>query len=277
MHFEYGSIIPKAGMRSTSYFIQRFEGDDNDVDTDKSTQTRFLPDFSTTAYTEFSKIFTINEESNIDKDAQTPTWLKLKHALQPRLEYNYIPYSEQEKYPYFDETDRIDAKNELKYSITNIFTCKTGKWQPSPEEQGQPGLQMDFFEMARLRFEQAYSLREERRNDDTDEYPNRPFSDVLTDLTTRINPWLYLNNKTWFSTYESRITEHEHSLSAYYDDLLYASFGLDFLEEIDEYLRQEQERQRIASFGGGIAINNQWSAAFLYRVDWKPAPIWKNG
>jgi LPS-assembly protein len=128
---------------------------------------------------------------------------------------------------------------------------------------------MDFFEMARLRFEQAYSLREERRNDDTDEYPNRPFSDVLTDLTTRINPWLYLNNKTWFSTYESRITEHEHSLSAYYDDFLYASFGLDFLEEIDEYLRQEQERQRIASFGGGIAINNQWSAAFLYRVDWE--------
>ena len=269
MHFEYGSIIPKAGLRSISYFIQRFEGDDDNVDTDKSTQTRFFPDFSTTAYTEFSKIFTINEENSIDKDAQTPTWLKLKHALQPRLEYTYIPYDEQEKYPYFDETDRIDAKNELKYSITNIFTCKTGKWQPSPEEQGQPGLQMDFFEMARLRFEQSYSLREERRNDDTDEYPNRPFSDVLTDLTTRINPWLYLSNKTWFSTYESRITEHEHSLSAYYDELLYASFGLDFLEEIDEYLRQEQERQRIASFGGGIAINNQWSAAFLYRVDWE--------
>jgi LPS-assembly protein len=146
---------------------------------------------------------------------------------------------------------------------------KTGKWQPGLQEQSQPGLQMDFFEMARLRFEQSYSLREERRNDDIDEYPNRPFSDVLTDLTTRLSPWLYLSNKTWFSPYEGQIKEHEHSISAYYEDLLYATFSLDFLEEIDEYLRQEQERQRIASFGGGIAINNQWSTAFLYRVDWE--------
>ena len=92
---------------------------------------------------------------------------------------------------------------------------------------------------------------------------------MLTDLTTSIRPWLNLNNKSWYSPYENKITEHEHSLIAYYDDVLYASFSLDFLEEIDEYMRQEQERQRIASFGGGFAINSQWSASVLYRVDWE--------
>lgn len=269
LHFEFGSIIPKAGLRSTSYFVQRFEGDDADVNTDDSTQSRFLPDFSTTAYTEFSRIFTLNDEDVVSREEEKPTWLKLKHAVQPRLEYAYVPDHDQGKYPYFDETDRIEEKNELTYSITNVFTTKTGKWQPNPDKQGEAGLQLDFFEMARLRFEQAYSIREASRGHSTSTYPRRPFSDVLTDLTTRLSPWLYLSNKTWFSPYESQITEHEHSLHAYYDNLLYATFSLDFLEEIDEYMRQEQERQRIASFGGSVAINQQWSAAVLYRVDWE--------
>ena len=167
MHFAYGSIIPKAGARSTSYFIQRFEGDDRKVDTDASSSTRFLPDFSTTAYTEFSRIFTLNDESAVPKDAQQATWLSFKHALQPRLEYTYIPYSNQDKYPYFDEADRIDARNDLTYSITNIFTFKNGKWGPNPEDKGKQGLQIDFYELARIRFEQAYSIREERRNEET--------------------------------------------------------------------------------------------------------------
>lgn len=269
LHFEYGSVIPKAGVRSTSYFIQHFEGDDDKVDTDEDTPTRLLPDFSTTAYTEFSRVFTLNEESSVPKDAQEPTLLSIKHALQPRLEYTYVPYSNQDKYPYFDETDRIEATNELKYSLTNVVTFKNGQWNPNPEQKGKSELQVDYFEMARLRFEQAYSIREERRDEDTDEYPNRPFSDILTDLTTTLRPWLFLNNKTWLSPYESRITEHEHSLTAYYEDKLFASFSLDFLEEIDEYMRQEQERQRIASFGGGFAFNSQWSAVVLYRVDWE--------
>jgi len=269
LHFQYGSIIPKAGVRSTSYFVQRFEGDDASVDTDQSTQSRFIPEFSTTAYTEFSKIFTLNEDDTVSRDLDSPTWLKLKHAVQPRLEYAYVPDMDQGKYPYFDDTDRIEEKNELTYSITNVFTTKTGKWQPSSDQQGEAGLHVDFFEMVRLRFEQSYSIREASRGHSTGEYSRRPFSDVLTDLTTRLSPWLYLSNKTWFSPYEGQVTEHEHSLHAYYEDLLYASFSLDFLEEIDEYMRQEQELQRIASFKAGVAFNRQWSAAVLYRVDWE--------
>lgn len=269
LHFAYGSVIPKAGLRGTSYFVDRFEGEDNDVDTDKSAQSRLLPDFSASTYTEFSRVFTLTEESEIPANADSSTWLKLKHAVQPRLEYSYIPNSDQDNYPYFDELDRIDAKNELEYSLTNIFTTKTGRLQPNPEEQGKSSLNIEYFDLARLRFEQSYSIREETRNEDTEEYPNRPFSDVLTDLTTHLSPWLSLRNKTWVSPYEGIITEHEHTLSTRYEDLLYVSFGLDFLEEIDEYLRQEQERQRIANFRGGIAINKNWSTVFTYRVDWE--------
>jgi LPS-assembly protein len=269
VHLGYVSIIPKAGFRGTSYFVEQYENEDAGVDTDDSTPTRFLPDFTTTAYTEFSRVFSLAEESDVDAGKNSTTWLKLKHAVQPRLEYSYIPFSSQSKYPYFDEMDRIEPENELTYSLTNVFTCKTGRMQPNPEERGKRGLKVDYFDMARLRFEQSYDIREESRDEDTDEYPNRPFSDVMADLTTRLSPWLYLTNRSWFSPYEGRITEHEHALSAFYDDVLFGTFSLDFLEEIDEYTRQEQERLRIASFGGGIALTNAWSAAFLYRVDWE--------
>jgi len=269
LHFEFGSVIPKGGIRSTTWFVEKYEGEDPEVDADTSTPSRFLPDFSTSAYTEFSRIFTLTEESDVPADDDSFTILKLKHAVQPRLEYTYIPFSDQDKYPYFDEIDRIEAKNELKYSLTNIFTCKTGKVQPSPDEQGKTGLKIDFFDLARLRFEQLYDIREETRNNDTDRYPNRPFSDILADLTTRVTPWLFLTNKTWYSPYEGHVTEHEHALSVHYGEDIFASFSMDFLEEIDEYLRQEQERERIASFGGGFGINKEWSTAFLYRVDWE--------
>jgi LPS-assembly protein len=269
LHFEYGSVIPKGGIRGTTWFIDKYEGEDDDVDTDETNPSRFLPDFTASAYTEFSRVFTLNEESEVPADADTFTWLKLKHAVQPRLSYTFIPNTDQDKYPYFDEDDRIRAANELTYSLTNILTTKTGRMQPSPENQGQTGLAVDYLDVARLRLEQSYDIREETRNDDTDKYPNRPFSDVLADLTTRLSPWLYLTNKTWFSPYENHVTEHEHTLRVFYEDRAYASFGLDFLEEIDEYLRQEQERERIAAFGGGFGLTREWSAAFLYRVDWE--------
>ncbi|NLW81673.1 MAG: LPS-assembly protein LptD [Desulfovibrionales bacterium] len=269
LHFQYGSIIPKAGVRGTSYFIQRFEGDDQDVETDESTQARFLPDFSATAYTEFSRVFTLHEERDVELDQTDSTWLKLKHAVQPRLEYTYLPYADQDRHPYFDETDRIDATNELRYSLSNIFTCKSGQLRPDPAKRGSTDIKFDFFELTRLRFEQAYNFREASREHQIDEYPNRPFSDVLTDLTTRLSPWLSLTNKTWISPYEGQVTEHEHYLTFAYEDLTYALFGLDFLEEIDEYERQEQERQRIAKFGGAMSLSPQWSVAVLYRVDYE--------
>ena len=269
LHLKYGSVIPKAGIRATTWFVEKYEGEDPQVDGDTSTPTRFLPEFSTTAYTEFSRIFTLTDETDVPADAEDFTWLKLKHAVQPRLEYSYIPFSDQEKYPYFDDIDRIEAENDLTYSLTNVFTCKTGKLLPSPDEQGKSELKLDYLDLARIRFEQSYDIRERTRNNDTEKYPNRPFSDVLTDVTLRLSPWVYLNSRTWFSPYEGDVTEHEHALSVQYDDVLHARFSMDFLNEIDEYLRQEQERQRIASFGGGFGINKEWSAAFLYRVDWE--------
>lgn len=283
LHFGYGSIIPKIGVRSTSYFVDNFEYEDKNDNTEDNVQTRILPNFLTTSYTEFSRVFDLAAESEISSSESSSKWLKLKHAIQPRLDYAYIPFNDQDEYPYFDETDRINAANELTYSITNVFTCKSAFFQPNQDVKGTSKLAYDYFELARLRFLQAYDFREATRNEDLDDYPSRPFSDVLTDISFRLTPWLYFTNKTWISPYESGITEHEHSITAHHDQLAYARFSLDYIKELDrytlqqfdEYLRQgesefvRQDEQRIASFGAAFSINEAWSTAFLYRVDWE--------
>ena len=268
LHFQYGSIIPKFGARMTSYFIQRFENDHSNVDTENSVQSRFFPDFSTTAYSEFSKIFTINDESLVDKNFNQQKWLKLRHSLQPRIEYSYTTDVNQEKYPYFDEIDRIEPQNELKYSLTNIFTTKHGYWSPTSSDISNNQIQYKYNDLIRLRLEQTYDIREATRSHSTSKYPRRPFSDILTDLKTQISPWLYITNKTWFSSYLGIITEHEHSLTVQHNNV-YARYSLDFLEKIDEYKREEQERQQIASYGLGLFINQAWSIGMLYRVDYE--------
>lgn len=269
LHSEYGSIIPKLGFRWTGYAIERYENELPDVDADNDKPTRFLPEFSATGYTEFSRVFNLANESELAAGADGATLLGLRHAVQPRLEYTYIPYKDQDGLPYFDELDRIEPKNELTYSLTNVFTTKSGQLLPDPAKQGATSLKVNFAELTRLRLEQGYDFREATRRDMEDRYPRRPFTDVLADLTTSLTPWLSLFNKTWFSPYEGKITEHEHSLFVAWENRLYANFGLTFLEEIDEYKRQVQERQNIAFFGGGVTFNPHWSAAAVYRTDWE--------
>ncbi len=140
--------------------------------------------------------------------------------------------------------------------------------QPDPAKLGALGVAYDYFELGRLRLEQGYDIEEASRTEDLDEYTRRPFTDVLLDLTTTLTPWATLNNKSWFSPYLNQITEHEHTVLVY-SDQAFGSFGLDFLEEIDEFTRKNQERERVATFGGGMRIDSHWSAEFLYRVDYE--------
>ena len=85
--------------------------------------SRFLPEFTATGYTEFSRVFAMANEDSLTPGSDS-SLLALRHAVQPRLEYEYIPYSDQDRYPYFDELDRIRPRNELRYSLTNVFTAK---------------------------------------------------------------------------------------------------------------------------------------------------------
>lgn len=267
LHLPYASIIPKVGFRATSYFIDGYENEPSEVATNSDFQSRFVPEFSVTGYSEFFKIFSFADEDNLSLEKGESALLKLKHSIQPRVEYVHTPYVRQDKYPYFDEIDRIEPRDELKYSLTNLFTSKSGAVVPDPAKPGQTMLDVDYKDILRLRLEQSYDFREASRQNKRGQYPRRPFSDLMADMQAPLTSWLTWNSKSWFSPYEGQITEHEHALYLSYKGKYYGRFGLDFLEKIDEYTRQDQRRQRIARFDAGIKLTSQLSATFLYRAD----------
>lgn len=267
LHFAYGSIIPKVGFRATAYAIDSYENESLDVATDKNFQNRFVPEFSITGYSEFFKIFNLMDETNLSLENNNSGLLKVKHSIQPRIEYTHTPFVSQSKYPYFDEVDRIEAKDELTYSLTNLFTTKKGTIVPDPAQAGETMLNVAYKDVLRLRLEQSYNFREASRKDDIAKYSRRPFSDLMADMQAPLTSWLTWSSKTWLSPYEGQITEHDHSLYLSYKNKYYGRFGLDFLEKIDEYTRQNQKRQRIARLDGGLRLTSQLSASFLYRAD----------
>lgn len=257
LHEPAFSFIPKIGVRGTFYDIDRFENESSQVDTQSNTRFRGLWDFSSSLSTELFRIFPLSAPPQ----AEPGKWLAVRHAIQPQLTYTYIPDRDQESYPLFDARDRVNATNELRYSITNVFTRKA---------QGAAGsATMDFAEFLRVKIEQGFEINEARRNHDLSDYPRRPWSDLLLEVSASLGPWLTLTDRTWFSPYAAKVTEHEHNLVASWPDHGYALFGLDFLAPMDEYLRQNQERQNIAQMGAGWNFGRGVSAALTYRTDWE--------
>jgi LPS-assembly protein len=55
-------------------------------------------------------------------------WTKIRHAVQPRLEYDWAPYVSQSTKPFFDELDRLSARNEISYSLSNILDRKRERY-----------------------------------------------------------------------------------------------------------------------------------------------------
>ena len=56
---------------------------------------------------------------------------KLKHTIEPSVEYLYIPATEQDDLPFFDGTDRVNRRNLVTYGVTSRFI---GRFQPEPDD-----------------------------------------------------------------------------------------------------------------------------------------------
>jgi len=253
IHEKFFSLIPKFGLRGTFYQVDQFENEAPNVDTQSNSQFRGLWDFSSSLSTELFRVFPLHGSSLLPEN-----WTALRHAIQPRLEYHYIPYRDQERLPLFDSRDRVNATNELRYSITNVFTRKAVATNASSP---------DFADFFRFKIEQGYEIRETQRNEELSRYPRRPWGDILVEAISPLTPWLNLVDRTWFSPYETKITEHEHLLMASWPSRGWALFGWDFLAPMDEYQRPNQERQDILHLGAGWNWGRGWSTAVTYRAD----------
>ena len=163
-------------------------------------------------------------------------------------------------------------RSEITYSLTNVFTRKREEvvMRTFAENDPQPGLSIDYLDVFRLRLAQSYDFDEAERNDQTDRYERRPFSDLLADATMQLDTWISLNNKTWFSFYLGEVTEHAHTLTLSVPNWVQTSFGFDFVQKVNEYKRKHRsELKRFWIWG--------WTCPCSAAGAWAPGtePTWK--
>ncbi len=110
---------------------------------------------------------------------------KVKHLLEPRLTFSYIPdldRNDKEKIKSFDFIDRINPHSLINYSLTQRIFLK--------ESDGKGDF--DTREAVRFILSQSYDLLEAERRG-TQENPSEPFSDIRFDIDSRLADPLLLN------------------------------------------------------------------------------------
>lgn len=254
------TVMPYLGFRQTFWAYEGFQDEPENVDEDEDFQNRFVPEAGVSLFAEAHKVWDLSDP---DEEAEPGDshWTKLLHQVQPRVEYSYAYDSEkrQEERPYFDRDDDVLRNNRLTYSLVNVFDRKRQTLTVDPDNvNSKPKIATDYLEFARLRLEQSYDFEEADRDEGLDDYPRRPFSDILAELRLRPLKYVNLYSRTWISPYEAKITEHENILELFHDDYGSVYFGYDVLNTIREYDRRNENDYQIIRAGARAFLTKEF-------------------
>lgn len=267
--FKSLTMAPSVGARATAWHLN------NDEEATEGTQTSFyrtLYDIKIDTSTELFRLYNVSLAGND----------KLKHAINPQVVYEFIPETDQDDLPEFDDTDRIERKNLVTYSLTNTFTARSPQIDP-----GDTLTNFNYHRFLRIKLAQSYDIN--KQNDDDPE----PFSDIALelDITPRRN--ISLDIDAGWSIYDDELTTFSSALRLWNnrDDSLVAdyryqressdgaedaieSIGLTAELKIDDHwrLRGAYERnlidQKDIESGFGISYQSQcWGVDFDYTIE----------
>jgi len=281
------TFIPYAGVDYTGYSLSRQEGYGSEAIVDSGGRTRYIDtdavekgssqrvnwNSGVTAFTELSQVFDLggSVDPTVDNAGQS-SWTKLKHSIIPRLSYDYVPVmTGQDKYPYFDEYDRIGGENAVTYSLTNVLDRRRDKVALAPGGESGPNakLSTDYLDFFNFRLAQSYDWNEATRNDERDEYERRPFSDLLSDMTIKPGEFVSLTSRVWYSFYKGGLTEAENTLKFFQDGLGEVWLGYDYQAAIDEYKRYRDDNLSIIEIGARWEMTRAFSLRGKYRHDFE--------
>jgi len=158
----YFTFEPSAGFRQTAWNLDRVEEEAPGLD-QHNYQHREIYDLRAELSTDLFQIYQMNGES-INK---------IKHTLIPRLEYSYIPDTNQTQFPDFDETDRIAPENLMTFSLTNILISKApGAKELNADAPVKTMNNLDSYnQFLWFKIEQSYDFRMENEPDKKPFYP----------------------------------------------------------------------------------------------------------
>lgn len=283
-----GTLTPSVLWRQTFYVIDRHDDSWKSVDESKRFFDRGIPEYRLEAFSSLFRIFDLGVQDKLAptlENVGNSYWSKVKHTVQPELRYSYIPEQDQSGNPLFVETDRIDKRNRLSYTLRNTFNRRLDTvvqhQSELPTNEGsvsgygeENGLLMqniqtrrEYLDFLTVRFDQFYDFNEAQRDTGLERYPRRPFSDLRMDVTFNLGKYISLENRTWYSPYLHRVTQHDHMLQLSHSDLGLAYFGFDFHAEVDDVWRKNQSKREILRLGGLLQLPGGWTVRGDYRTD----------
>jgi LPS-assembly protein len=241
----YGSIIASGGLYQTFYDTDRksrMVDDRNSSYSRQNGENRTLPEFTVAGMTEFAKVYWRAPEplTLTPENVGASHWLGLRHSVQPRVEYRFRSNEEQDDNPHYTSDDRMGPESQVVYSLTNVLTAKTEEVALKKDDKGEmvPELKTSYHDVARLRLEQAYNIREANRDHDREEYERRPFGDIFADLTLSPNPYFAMTTRNNWSPYLHEFTRHQSGVSATWPEVVGVYVGYDLRKALDEYTRK---------------------------------------
>lgn len=177
----WGSITPSLSYRTTHY-TRDLEGD---------SETRLVPTWDLSL--EGPRVYRIFEPGSVGKVE------KIKHLIEPRISYVYVPEKDQSSLPQFDIIDFISPQNNLVYSLTNTVLGKVPR-----AEEGR--FRTD--ELLRVKLSQTYDFDAPEVGGET-----RPFSPMDWDVRSSPNPAWDLRWKGEYDLYDSEVDFQDLSVT----------------------------------------------------------------
>lgn len=266
------TLIPSVGVQHTQYAVTRYENEPSDTTANK-TPSRTVANAGLNMFSEITRVFDVAGQERLDaskENAGRSLWTKVKHSIVPRVEYSYQSNSRRQgNLPYFNERDRLLPRDLVTYSLTNVLDRKRSVVLAVPDATGATryASSIDYLDFMTFRLVQSFDRNEATRNEHTDQYARRPFSDLVAEVSLKPEKYLELTSRSWYSPYLTRFTEHEHLLRLTREDLGEFFFGFDFLKKIDEYSRHRDKNMSVLRLGASANLTKNFILGLEYRTD----------
>ncbi|MBI9082893.1 MAG: LPS-assembly protein LptD [Desulfobacterales bacterium] len=185
----------------------------------------------------------------------------IRHTARPQVVYDYTPHMVQDKFPYFDATDRLAAANLITYSLTNTLTAKSVRPGPTgtgtetnaeTTETAAPAVPeaYDYSEFTRFKLTQSYDINKDRADDP------QPFSNIIAELDVLPASFFSIRADAAWSQYEREFVTRnvglnlwddrgdrvsvEHRYSQATSETVFASALVKVSDRISSYIDQER-------------------------------------
>ncbi len=268
----YFTFEPSIGLRETVWSVDPDKEIAGPIGSDDDRFNRQIYDLRLELSSQISKIFDVNL-AGIDR---------MNHVVVPNIIYEYLPDQDQDDLPQFDDRDRIEERNLLTYSITNLFNWRSLIKKGDPNESAG----YSYHQFGRLKFEQSYDINEARKDEPTGgtgDTERRPFSPITGELDLNLARYLRIDADAAWNVYDDKFQtgnialtvadKRDDSLSAEYrysedqTESIYFDIRLnvsDRLTTFAEYERNIFDNQRIFTVLGLLYRTQCWSIGLRY-------------